>query len=83
MDTPAGRNPTKRSVTLAGHRTSFSIEEPFWAALKELAARDRVSVNALVARIDAERLEARAGSNLSSAVRLYVLERLSLGLGRD
>ncbi len=61
----------KRSVEIAGHRTSLSLEEAFWRALKRIAARDGVSINRLIARIDRE----RAG-NLSSAVRIYVLERL-------
>ncbi len=61
----------KRSVEIAGHRTSLSLEEAFWRALKRIAARDGVSINRLIERIDRE----RAG-NLSSAVRIYVLERL-------
>ncbi len=61
----------KRSVEIAGHRTSLSLEEAFWRALKRIAARDGVSINRLIARIDRE----RAG-NLSSAVRVYVLERI-------
>ncbi len=61
----------KRSVEIAGHRTSLSLEEAFWRALKRIAAQDGVSINRLIERIDRE----RAG-NLSSAVRIYVLERL-------
>ena len=61
----------KRSVEIAGHRTSLSLEEAFWRALKRIAAQDGVSINRLIARIHRE----RAG-NLSSAVRVYVLERL-------
>ncbi len=61
----------KRSVEIAGHRTSLSLEQAFWRALKRIAARDGVSINRLIERIDRE----RAG-NLSSAVRVYVLERL-------
>ncbi len=60
----------KRSVEIAGHRTSLSLEEAFWRALKRIAARDGVSINRLIERIDRER-----GGNLSSAVRIYVLER--------
>ena len=63
--------PRKRSVTLAGHRTSLSLEQAFWEALAELARRDGLSVNALLTRID----EGRA-ANLSSAARVYVLKRL-------
>ena len=61
----------KRSVTIAGHRTSISIEEPFWDGLKELACSQKISVNELVRRIDAER---DGEGNLSSAVRIYVFE---------
>jgi len=60
----------KRSVTIAGHSTSLSLEQAFWDALKALAGSEGCSVNALVERID----RARAG-NLSSAVRVYLLER--------
>jgi predicted DNA-binding ribbon-helix-helix protein len=59
----------KRSVRVAGHATSISLEPAFWDALREIAARRRLSVNALVATIDAER-----GGNLSSAIRLFVLD---------
>ncbi len=61
----------KRSVEIAGHRTSLSLEQAFWRALKRIAAQDGVSINRLIERIDRE----RAG-NLSSAVRMYVLERI-------
>jgi predicted DNA-binding ribbon-helix-helix protein len=64
----------KRSVLLAGHRTSISLEEPFWAALREIAARRGLSLNALVAEID----ERRSG-NLSSALRVFVLESCRKG----
>ncbi len=61
----------KRSVEIAGHRTSLSLEQAFWRALKRIAARDGVSINSLIERIDRERV-----GNLSSAVRIYVLERI-------
>ncbi len=61
----------KRSVDIAGHRTSVSIEAPFWDALNEIAARQKISVNALIAKID----NAREG-NLSSAIRVFVLQDL-------
>jgi predicted DNA-binding ribbon-helix-helix protein len=63
----------KRSVVLAGHRTSISLEAEFWSALRIVATRRRTSVNALVAEIDAARDAARPG-NLSSALRVFVLE---------
>ncbi len=61
----------KRSIAIAGHRTSVSLEEAFWRVLKEIAAIDGVSLAALVAQIDAGRGEA----NLSSALRVFALER--------
>lgn len=61
----------KHSVTISGHRTSFSVEPEFWALLQEIAARQRLSLNQLVTDIDAERT-----GNLSSAIRLYVLQDL-------
>lgn len=62
----------KRSLSIAGHRTSVSLEEPFWTALADLAGKDGRSVAALVADIDRTR---PATSNLSSAIRLFVLDR--------
>jgi predicted DNA-binding ribbon-helix-helix protein len=59
----------KRSVRIAGHATSISLEAAFWQGLCDIAAARHVSVNALVAAIDA----ARSG-NLSSAIRLFVLD---------
>ena len=59
----------KRSVRIAGHPTSVSIEAPFWTALRDIAFARGVSLNALVASIDAD----RETGNLSSAIRLAVL----------
>ncbi len=64
----------KRSVTLAGHRTSVSLEDAFWDALRGIAAEEGTSLNALVSEIDAARGE--AGGNLSARLRVFVLERL-------
>ena len=61
----------KRSVLVAGHRTSVSLEDAFWEALKELADRRGLSINQLVAEVD----EGRSG-NLSSALRVYVLREI-------
>jgi predicted DNA-binding ribbon-helix-helix protein len=58
----------KRSVRIAGHATSVSLEPAFWDALCEIAARQEMSLNALLSRMDAER-----SGNLSSAIRLFVL----------
>lgn len=61
----------KRSVMIAGHATSVSIEKPFWDAFKRTAEAQNKSINQLITEID----EARS-VNLSSAIRLYVLESL-------
>jgi predicted DNA-binding ribbon-helix-helix protein len=61
----------KRSVTIRGHRTSFSLEQPFFEALSEIAARRDISLAALVAEVDGIRPK---GANLSSALRVFVLE---------
>tara|TARA_R110002020_G_scaffold458436_1_gene675876 strand:- start:85 stop:348 length:264 start_codon:yes stop_codon:yes gene_type:complete len=61
----------KRSVSISGHPTSISIEERFWQCLREIAAREGLPLARLIARIDAER---DPDANLSSAIRLHVLE---------
>jgi predicted DNA-binding ribbon-helix-helix protein len=61
----------KRSVTIRGHRTSFSLEQPFFEALTEIASRRGMSLAALVAEVDGAR---PSGANLSSALRVFVLE---------
>jgi len=68
--------PTKRSVTIAGHETSISLEPLFWAALERAAAEAALPLNALVARIDVERLDTPGGPpNLTSAIRQWLLLR--------
>jgi predicted DNA-binding ribbon-helix-helix protein len=59
----------KRSVSIAGHRTSVSLEAPFWEALRKIAQTRGASVQQLVGAIDA----GRGGQNLSSAIRVFVL----------
>ena len=66
----------KRSVTIAGHRTSLSLEAVFWKALQDAAAEENSSVNALVERIDRDRSADGSDGNLSSAVRVWLMERL-------
>jgi predicted DNA-binding ribbon-helix-helix protein len=68
--------PVKRSVEIAGHKTSLSLEPAFWDLLKTAAAERSLPVNALVARIDAERIEAPAATGLAGAVRLWLTARL-------
>ncbi|MGE0008754.1 MAG: ribbon-helix-helix domain-containing protein [Parvibaculaceae bacterium] len=63
----------KRSLTISGHRTSLSLEPEFWALLKSAAQAEHKSLAALVAEIDRQ----RGGRNLSSALRVWVLNRLT------
>jgi predicted DNA-binding ribbon-helix-helix protein len=67
---PAGR-PVKRSFTIGGHRTSISLEAPFWEALKAAATQEGVPVSRLIAIIDKD----REGCGLSSAVRIWLFAR--------
>jgi len=68
--------PRKRSVTIAGHETSVSLEPIFWDALEAAAAANALPLNALIARIDAERLDAAGkGPNLTSALRQWLMAR--------
>jgi predicted DNA-binding ribbon-helix-helix protein len=60
----------KRSLVIAGHRTSISIEDAFWRRLRRIALKRGQSLNGLAAMIDAS----RGGANLSSAIRVFVLE---------
>jgi predicted DNA-binding ribbon-helix-helix protein len=61
---------TKHSIVLSGHKTSVSLEEAFWKALKTIAAVRDMTLSELVASIDAN----RAHANLSSAIRLFILD---------
>ena len=71
---PGGfRGPVKRSVTIAGHETSISLEPLFWAALDHAAAERALPLNALIAEIDALRILAPAAPNLASALRTWLL----------
>ena len=60
----------KRSLVIAGHRTSVSLEDAFWRRLRAIAAERELSLNRLAAMIDVS----RGGANLSSAIRVFVLE---------
>ena len=60
----------KRSIVIAGHKTSVSLEDAFWQGLKEIAGGRDMSLSDLVATIDTERQH----GNLSSAIRLFVLD---------
>ena len=61
----------KRSIVIDGHKTSVSLEDAFWSNLKEIAHTQQVTVSKLVAEID----QARQHNNLSSAIRLFVLDQ--------
>ncbi|MGB0507843.1 MAG: ribbon-helix-helix domain-containing protein [Pikeienuella sp.] len=63
--------PAKRSLTLCGHRTSVTLEEPFWQQFQTLARDANISVNALASRVDAAR---PSGVGLASAIRVFVLD---------
>ena len=67
--------PIKRSMMIAGHATSISLEPVFWGALREAASAEELPLNALVARIDAARIEADDPANLASAIRVWLFER--------
>jgi len=62
----------KRSIVIGGHKTSVSLEDAFWRGLKEIAHGQHVTLSNMVAEIDRSRQQ----SNLSSAIRLFVLDRL-------
>ena len=61
----------KRAIVINGHKTSVSLEDAFWSSLKEIAHTESVAVSKMVTEID----RARRHGNLSSALRLFVLER--------
>lgn len=60
----------KRSIVIGGHKTSVSLEEPFWLSLKEIAHGQRMTLSTMVGDIDTKRQQ----GNLSSAIRLFVLD---------
>ena len=64
----------KRSIVIAGHKTSVSIENAFWTALKEIAQSRRQSVAELIGAIDGARQTRDSMANLSSAIRVFVLD---------
>ena len=70
----------KRSISISGHRTSIALEPEFWAVIDEAARAQKLSLAALIARIDSARAEVNAQTgqsrNLASACRIFVLQRL-------
>ena len=73
-DPAQSEKPTKRSLTLRGHRTSVSLEPCFWEALRKLAGRQGRSINDLAAEIDAERVATAPGVSLASALRTRLMK---------
>jgi predicted DNA-binding ribbon-helix-helix protein len=69
----------KRSIVIAGHKTSVSLEDAFWKGLKEIAGSRELTLSDLVASIDTDR---RHG-NLSSAIRLFVLDHYRMQIGDE
>jgi predicted DNA-binding ribbon-helix-helix protein len=67
--------PVKRSMMIAGHATSISLEPVFWEALREAAEAEQLPLNALVARLDAERVESADPANLASCLRMWLFLR--------
>jgi predicted DNA-binding ribbon-helix-helix protein len=75
LDPPPGgfHGPVKRSVTIAGHQTSISLEPIFWQALEAAAADRRLPLSALVAAIDHARIQGDDPPNLASAIRSWLM----------
>ncbi len=75
VESPAGgfRGPVKRSMTIAGHQTSISLEPVFWQALEAAATARALPLNALVAQIDAQRIALPDPPNLASALRSWLM----------
>ena len=69
----------KRSVTIEGHKTSVTLEDEFWDALRVIAQRDKTTMVSLVHQIN----QARNQSNLSSAIRVFVLKRSTIVMDQE
>ena len=78
MDIPY-HPPVKRSLAIHGHRTSISLEPIFWDLLKRAASEEGVALAALVARIDAERIQAETPPGLAGALRVWLAVRIIAG----
>ena len=75
MQTPPYHPPVKRSIAIAGHKTSISLEPVFWDMLRDAAERESVPISALVSRIDAERIKAETPPGLASALRVWLVSQ--------
>ncbi|MBO9511791.1 ribbon-helix-helix domain-containing protein [Erythrobacter sp. A6_0] len=78
MDIPY-HPPVKRSLAIHGHRTSISLEPVFWDLLKRAAQEEGLALAALVARIDAERIQAETPPGLAGALRVWLVARIIAG----
>ncbi len=67
--------PVKRSVQIAGHKTSISLEPVFWDMLVDAAQAEAMPINALVARIDEQRIKADTPPGLASAIRVWLVSK--------
>jgi len=76
---PSFAPPVKRSITIAGHATSISLEPIFWQALEDGALAADLPLSALVAQIDVERMAAADPPNLASAIRCWLLVKAGDG----
>ena len=72
---PPYHPPVKRSVQISGHKTSISLEPLFWDMLRTAAADEGLPINALVARIDEERIRSETPPGLASAIRVWLVSR--------
>jgi predicted DNA-binding ribbon-helix-helix protein len=85
IDPPAGgfAGPVKRSITIAGHETSITLEPLFWQALEEASQHCGLPLSALVAQIDALRIEADSPPNLASALRTWTLAQARISKSKN
>ena len=72
---PPYHPPVKRSVQIEGHKTSISLEPIFWDMLRDAAATQGIAINALVAKIDEERIKSETPPGLASAIRVWLVSR--------
>ncbi|MDX1702938.1 MAG: ribbon-helix-helix domain-containing protein [Altererythrobacter ishigakiensis] len=70
---PPYHPPVKRSVQIEGHKTSISLEPIFWDMLRDAAATQGIAINALVAKIDEERIKSETPPGLASAIRVWLV----------
>ena len=76
MIDPPYHPPVKRSVVIAGHKTSISLEPVFWQMLRDAAAAQGVPINALVAQIDEQRITSPTPPGLAGALRIWLVAQL-------